>query len=538
MKQYNSIVLLLCACFLFKPGRAQTADVALHLQTDKKIYVSGESIALKCTVTPPAKQPEAVLLVDICGEGYSVSSYILKPQYNQYHGQISIPDSVQTGVYLLRAYIGNEEGIPTVMAQPITVINRFGNNSANELKKQKRDYQAINQLTFPEDSGESLKTYSKSNEYTAGKTVPFEIENDLEEVVGGLSFSVFKIDYEATTETTLPNNYPIFWPNINIKIYETYTIRGIIYDQTSQKPAPGQMVFLSVPDSIAQIKYDVTNQDGTFMFKLDDISQKEKIIIQTRDKSRAYNIRLFPSQLMPPETIPFYIPTEVENSEFVKLTVQRALLHSAYGKIHESKTESVYNDYPFYGYPEEHIIPEEFVPLENFKEIAWEILPTVKYKNTADSTFLKIWCPRLNTLLPNPMIMIDGVPISSPASVSSFNSGTIKWVDVQPDVRCYGRLMFEGLINIQTFNGDFSNVKIPRNALETKLDDFYATENDNTNKPFFRDVLFWEPYIESINKVYSVDVKCSDETGKYVAVAQAYNKKGELIRSVFQFEVK
>ena len=519
-------------------AKTTNPESALHLQTDKRIYVSGESVSLKCTVIPAVPNSEAVLFIDICGEGYRITSNLLKKHNNSYEGRLFIPDSVQTGIYLLRAYMGNSNGEAVVISQPLTVLNRFENNSINETKKQKANYLPLNQLTYAKNTSALLNVETEENNCKAGEKINFIVKNNLPNSVNGISFSVYKITDAAEPEKPITYNYLAFTPNNEIKIYENYTIRGIVLDQQNQQAVANQMVFLSTPDSIAQLKYNITMHDGTFMFKINELNQNNRIIIQTKDKSRKYTIQLYPSQLMPPATIPFYIPEENETSGFSKLAIQRALLHSAYNKSHTQELRKATHNYPFYGYCNNRVYPNEYVSLSNFNDIAWEILPLVKYRNNNNSIFLNIWNERINKLMTNPMILVDGVPISSHASISEFNSKTIKWVDVQPDIRCYGAVMFEGLINIQTYSGNFTDVAMPFNALITKPEEFYDDCKTNDSQPFFRDVLCWIPYLNPLQSTHSIPVTCSDEKGQYIAIAQTYTNQGQLIQTAITFNVK
>ena len=541
MKQHLiilSIALTLTTIFVSNVNAEEKKETCpLHLQTDKKLYVSGESISFKCVLSPAKLQTSSILFVDICGEGYLLSSYILKAENGCWNGEVSIPDSVQTGVYLLRAYLGNKQGNPLITSQPISILSRFGKNEKNEIRKIDASYQSLNQLNTLEPSGELLRTYAQTDHCLPGGSLKFWIENDLRECDGGISFSVFKVEDGEQSETNVPANYSAYTSNDEVKIYENYTVRGMIRSVETQEPVRNEIVYFSIPDSIAQIKYDFTDAEGIFRFHLNDYTPNQEVIIQTRGKSTSYNIKLYPSQLIPPKQIPFFIPTEVEKSEFAQLAIQRATLHKAYIEVKQEELPRAKYRYPFYGIAQSRVIPDKYVDLTDFKEIAWEILPLVKYRQIKDSTSLKIWSQELNIVLFNPMMLVDGVPVSSPASLNVLNSKSIKWIDIQPQIRCYGNMLFEGLINVQTYKGDFSEVELPLNAIETELEKFYNPKKDKQIQPLFRDVLYWDPYIDPSKKVYQIDVPCSYEKGKYIAIAQSFDDKGKLNRSVFQFEV-
>lgn len=518
-------------------AQALVSNSQLHLQTDKNIYVSGESIAFKCVLSSVNNEKNASLFIDLCGENFLLTSYILKANNEQWNGKVVIPDSLQTGVYLLRAYIGNDNGLPLITSQLINVLNRFGDNSNNEEKQKTPTYYPLYPPSYIDGSDKLLRVSANNKQYERNETVQISIENNLPDCVGGISLSVFKTSEQIPVVKSNMANYKVYTPSDEIKIYDQFTIRGAIFNQSDNSPAINETVYFSIPDSIAQIKYDFTNNNGIFKFVINNLSTHKNIIIQTQTKNTPYKIQLYPSHLLPPSKIPFYIPNEIIKSAAAQLDIQRATLHLAYTPEKSPTVPNIQTRYPFYGIAKSRVIPNKYVDLNDFKEIAWEILPLVKYRNTKDSVSLKLIDLDLNQIYSDPLILVDGVPISSPEKLNLLNSKMIKWIDIQPQIRCYGSLFLKGILNIQTYNGDFSDIDLPNNAIRTEVEKIYDQEQKEAEKPFFRDVLKWCPYIDSATKKEKINVLCSHETGTYIAVAQAFDAEGNLYRSVFQFEV-
>ena len=536
---YTNITLwLLCLSGTLLFGQ-ETKPHKLHLLTAKNLYVSGESIDFKCVISPGNPQNNTVLFVDICGEGYKIASSIIKEENMQWNGQISIPDSVQTGIYLLRAYMGSQEGKPLLTSKLVPVINRFGENTRNDAVQKNASYQPITFLDQPAETNTLISAFSNQKDCLANEKITFWIEHSLSTNSGGIALSIHKLNNDFSGKEMLTSEYnPPLFENDTIKIFETQTIRGIVYNETEHHPVENATVFLSVADSIPQIKYAFTDRNGIFKFNINDNLPGESVIIQTTEKIPGIKIKLYPTKLPPIENIPFYIPSQIINSPFAKLAVERAQLHKAYGEKQQKITAIAREQYPFYGIAPYRIYPGKYVDLNDFKEIAWEILPIVKYRISADTVTLKIWNSESKLFYTTPFLMVDGIPVASPASLNVLNSKAIHWIDIQPQNRCYGNLAFDGLINIQTYKGDFSNIELPDHAIKTKLENFQQTNIKKTEQPLFRDILCWQPVLDIEQKMHKIDVTCSYETGKYIAVAQAYDAKGKLYKSVFVFEVK
>lgn len=512
----------------------------LILQTNKKVYVSGEEVGFKCTLLQQNGHQNNILFVDICGEGYIVSSQFLKRENSHWSGRISLPDTMQTGVYLLRTYIGNSNGQPTIASEPLTVFNRFGNHDVNESRKLQPGYSALiqeNQVQQATDGELVLKANKQT--YSPKEEIELTIENNLENSVGGVSVSVFKTTGKAPAVKATSNEYPVYSPSDEVRIYSSLILSGRLSNQATNEPVTNETVILSIPDSIPNINYAYTNENGEFRFVLNNLYGQQDIIVQTINKQQDYNIKLFPVLLLPPNKIPFFIPAETEEDEFTRLAIQRATLHKAYGKTAITKQKATQQKIPFYGISTNRVYPSLYVPLDDFKEIAWEILPTVKYRADKDSTYLRIWNPQSKGFYFNPWTLVDGVPVYNNTSLNLLNSEKISWIEMQPQVRCYGDLFIEGLINIETRNGDFSDIPLPKNAVRKKIETFFDySAQPETDQPLFRDVLYWNPKLSSEKKVQQIKVESSYEQGNYAAIVQTVDALGKIHQSVFNFTVE
>lgn len=505
----------------------------LVLQTDKQSYISGENIAFKCTMTEHELIDNNILYVDICGEGYTITSQILLRLNSHWDGQITLPDTLQTGVYLLRAYIGNTEGIPTLTSQAVSVFNRFGNNEINELRKKI----SINEAYYPalDESLNSsmLKVNAAKSRYKTNESISFDIENNVSNNIGGVSLDIFKIEDFKNSKTK--KEIQAFTPNNKIKVYNRLFLRGKLTEKSSGEPVNNETMLLSVPDSIAYINYAHTDSLGEFKFLLNDFYGLQDMIIQTIDKKKNYNIEIYPILLAAPTKIPFYVPVEVEESEFVKLAVTRATIHKAYGKPAISKPGMVVSKFPFYGKTEVKVYPSEYVDLDDFEEIAWEILPMVKYRREQGVTSVRLWAPENKTFYGNPWLLVDGIPVFNAENLNVLDSKKIDWIELQPQIRCYGDLLIEGVLAIGTYNRNFTDVALPKNAVRMQVNTYYDNNTNSTiERPLFSDILYWNPTL----KEKQVTVKTSSEKGTYAAVLQTVDSQGKPQRSIFNFTVE
>ncbi|HKM92892.1 MAG TPA: hypothetical protein VJY41_04485 [Prolixibacteraceae bacterium] len=536
--KYFLIIISTMLAMAFSNELKAGPQTQLHLQTDKQIYVSGENIAFKCVKVKPTESEISILYIDICGEGYTINQVIFAHQNNHWNGEITIPDSVESGIYLLRAYTGNQQGEVKLTTKLLTILNRFGNNQCNQNRKEKFNYQALNQMGLViSNESNQLKISASKHIFKPNDRVSLQIENKTNNLPEGAILSVFKIDTSSIhqKEGSITNAYT---QNSNIKIFNKLTLCGTIIETNSKQAVDNETVLFSIPDSVPNLNYAYTNEHGEFRFQFSNYLSDQDAIIQTLTKNKAYTIWLNPIFLLPPSEIPYYISPDVENNDFSKLAISRATMHKIYGAQQASKVEKVIEKYPFYGYTQRRIYPEIYVNLNDFAEIAWEILPILKYRVAKDTTYLRIWDQTQKIYFNNPMMLIDGVPIFNPAEINVLHSELIQWIEIQPQSRCYGDVSIDGLVSIKTRKGNFRNIGLPLNAIRVSIETISEnTTKPSSSKPMFSDVLFWDPSIE-IGNAAKIEFECSMETGSYVALLQSFDLEGQLHQTTFQFEIE
>ena len=502
------------------------------------MYVAGEEISFSCNLIMPGSYANSILFVDICGEGYLISAQLLKPLYGNWQGQITLPDTLQTGVYLLRAYVGNPNGEPVISAKPLCVFNRFMNNQTNNLQKEKTGYIPIDMRGYPKPvNSDGLEIKANKTVVNTNQKIEFTLNNHLKETQGTISLSVFKANEQSTTIPEV--QFTPFTASSLVRIYNYFVLAGKLTNAETGEVVPDETILLSIPDSIPNINYAYTNDNGEFRFVLDNLYGEQDIIIQTLNKKIECNINLYPVLLLPPKRIPYYILDDVEQSEFVQLAIKRATINQVFATAKADSIKQRQKKIPFYGTTHNRVYPYQFVPLVDFAEIAWEILPTVRYKNSKDSTYLTIWNPNNKGFFNTPWVLVDGIPVYDLSQINPLNSEKISWVDIQAETRCYGEILMKGLIDIQTKNGNYTDLELPVNSVRTTIETFYdPTLQPVQDEPVFNDVLYWNPHIGRKKGTIQIDVQTSNEKGSYVAVAQTCDPKGKIYRSVIKFNVE
>jgi hypothetical protein len=458
-----------------------------------------------------------------------------------------IPDSLETGIYLFRAYTGNYDGSPEMVTKLITVINPFGNNKTNEERKQHSDYKPLDLIhEIPANAGSSLKIYSAASECGTNKTIDLFLESKTDQHESGISLSVYKVPSDENSAGVIVDpESEVLNPGFGaVKIFNKLTLSGKVVDKLTKEPAINEVVLFSVPDSIPQINYARTDSNGVFLFEVDDYYGRQDVIVQTLSKQREMEIVLYPNLLEPPVKIPFYLTADVEKNEFVALALKRSMFGKAYNMGETKVTKRASYKYPFYGTTTNVVIPDHYIELDNFEEIVKELLPLIRLKKERNFASVKVYDPETFQLFENPWVIVDGVPLFDIRPVFPLNSPKVRKIETLTQGRCYGGLFIEGALSVFTKEGNYSTLSLPKNAVRKPFNTFqyrseYPTqlEHKELRAPDFRDVLLWQPAIEPFSGTFRQTLQSSYEKGNYIAVAQTIDDEGNIQRSVFKFSV-
>lgn len=545
-----ALVLLLISGFFKNANAELSPEVTLfQLQFNKNIFVSGEKIWFKNSIVAGHEtEHQTILYADLCSEGQIINSCIVQRNNNHWQSDLLIPDSLSTGVYLFRAYTGNYNGKPEMVSRLVTVINRFGNNKTNESRKLEPGYMSFYNINvLPADLGSEIKLTTTKNRVAPNSSVVFTLNANPDKYISGVSLSVYKVPEEniLSNAEVQPEKKVISSVADQVKIYNTLTLSGIVTNSQTNEPVVGEVVLFSVPDTVPQINYAVTDSKGEFIFNVDGYYGRQDVIIQTLSKDSVYQIKVYPNLLTPPLKIPFYVPSEVEQSEFVKMAVDRQLLAKAYTGESNEVVKKPQFKYPFYGQTDIVTIPSRYIDLVDFEEISKEILPLCRIRKEKNSASLRLYDPDKLSFLESPWVIVDGVPVFDVKLLFPLNSPAIEKIVTQKQIRCYGALYIEGALSVFTTKGGYTDMPLPVNAVRLFFDTFrYPQEfkkykvEPNSALPDFRDVLIWEPMLDCQSATSSHTVSTSYEKGIYVAVAEGIGRDGEVQRTVLKFIVK
>jgi hypothetical protein len=314
-------------------------------------------------------------------------------------------------------------------------------------------------------------------------------------------------------------------------------------------------VLLSCIDSVANLQYAVTNARGIFQFLLSDYYSDRELFITVLKNSETptYTIKVIDDfKIESPANLNLSSLNwqfddyffNAQNLVFINKTYNT----DARTKIQESKNIDFLSP-KFHHTKVKTIIPAEYEPLNDFLEIAVELLPHVKiikdktgYNAFVYNSFLNRYYVR------PPAIFLDGVFVDNIEKIIGLGTDKISKIEIIDEERAFGDLIFGGLISIFSKTNAMDKSKTESSSLRifnpSEHKGFVSTAINSdfiTSKhiPLFKPLLYWNADLNlHKNKENEISFYTSDLTGSFTIRVEGITENGSIVSSSKIFSVE
>ncbi len=525
------------------------------MHTDRVYYISGDAIIFDIFLyhgfIDKTNQVPDVYIDLLTQNNKWISGVIAKQTDGSASGVLAIPDSLKSGSYLLRAYLRYPYKDNKAFIQKIYIENRFNQSqselysppSFNELPKEKQSIIDLEKDSFTNRELVRLAFKQQTNPITGVITVTNKQQWLAKQDLG---YTYATID----SSVCVPEN---------INQYTGIVFCGRVIDARNQLPVQNAVVLISTEDSVVRLDYQFTNSNGEFQFHLYDCYNIQK---------RFFNVFSYPD-LVPLPTAMVIIDSPFDKPMESKLTgnnpiipaidsteIDKSTINKAYGLqplVFDKNPDRPLKNFEFHllGDNVKNVKIDDFITLNSFTEISKEILPLVKIKSTKKGNSIHVIgeLGNMHFVTDNPLVLIDGVPLTKIDYVLDWGSTKIKNVTVQNKQRYYGDLFLKnGIICIWTRKMDFWDQNSISGTFRYNLSTFQHTlsfsgpdyANSKTSSlPDFRQLIFWKSAIhtnESANP--NITFYTSDEKGEFVIEFFGIDSKGNAVYDTTTYFVK
>lgn len=512
------MVELTCCCIFSQASGRET----VYLHTDRRTYIAGETVLYKLYVLNATTNKRSEIshigyIVLRAGNLNPVIKIGVKVEAGIADGFFVLPDTLTSGVYQLVAFtnVMKNQGKQFFFHKEIVVANRYDKDLNLKLSKPA----LINTDTTCESNLESGITTDKP-EYGIRQKVKVTLGriNQLANVsVSVFEESVMRTEDKSMAETlkrstVKPDNYsgqPDYLFERNGKV-----LSGRVIDEVTQKYIPSATVLLSCIDSVPDLQYAYTNSNGTFQILLSEYYSGKELFLTIKDVPPGKHWKIVGDDqfaLNDDNWETAHLQMNDKAREFIAKCQHIVYINKVYKLnpvVNEKNIESNIPVCPqVYYCPVKTVTLSDFVSLNDFSEIIVELFPLIKVNKDNGNSTLKV----MNTTTyqyseQGPAVFLDGVYVDDINKIIGLGSDKIRKIDVIYAERTFGDLVFQGIISINTKSTEIAKTKPASYSLRLKnnliqsgksiIQDDQSSILLNGNKPFFKQLLYWNPEIE------------------------------------------
>ena len=555
------VLLMLLPAFLTAPAPAAEAAAGevLALHTDRRMYVSGETIWFSIyTAGREPGQPPSGSLVAYVELINPWNRPVVQARFGlpggKGSGQMLIPDTLSSGIYMLRAYTGYmKNSLPdNCFISEIEIFNPGGSDEyfRPELsEKPDSDIREIKQtgafVTTDSVIGRRKLVTAKIKTQGSGWGKPASLSISV--VPAGTSALPPAMGIKADRENT----------SGEFRFESTgHYLSGSVRYRDSGTADSSRFLYASVRGKTAEFYHARIRPDGRFDLLLPADSHERILIIQPGNAGS--NVVMEIDTPFPP-LLPQLNCVRDTMTDFQMNTFSGLSFNFQAGKIYGT---AVYRDTPenngngtkkprFYGIPEMEVYLDDYVSLPVMQEVFFELLPGIILRNRDSGYELKITNPLTGKYYEEPpLVMIDGVIINDLNILAGFDPEKVEKTEVVMTPYLTGDLILHGIVNVITREGDFGDIImqdyaaiLPYRSVEAPKVFVHPVDQEPAGSrdriPDLRNTLFWEPALKTDSRGEAeVAFRTTDQPGLYEISVCGVSEEGEWIwaKEVFRVE--
>jgi hypothetical protein len=546
----SAFTILFTVFFQLAQSQELHRNSQLFIFPDREFCVSGDTVRFDVAVNYNDQGKSNIVHVQLTDiNSRLISSVVMRIKEKMAEGFIYVPDSLATGVYFLSAFFYGQSTMAgeIIHQKSLFVYNRFQKDiEAIAVPVQKtEDYRKTEPL---------IKIMPGKRRYAPRSKVVADI--DFREVD---SIHIQQVIIKAVLADSLAGIYGgNFWgrskpAHPSVPVFDEkdgLVISGSVLIKKTEQPPDKALVFLSLVNDSMYLDYCVPDSKGYFSFFIKNAQGSGEIILKAiSEKQEEMAIQLEQSPLAIKDLYErVLVSLDFRQKKFIEKTVDGAWLTKLFVPPHFSRPPR-FNmpprySLPFYGEPYKVVDPDEYYDLDDFQQIARELLPGVRYRaRNNEVTFRLLQYSKGIYFEDEPFRLINGVPVFNNRLLSSLGTVDIDYIEYVTEDRLFGDIRFPGVLAVY--------LKEPYYALNRQPDvlnaELYLLQTESSysynnpeihlrNIPDFRKVYFRQRVKTSSS--HRIEFYLSDVKGKVEISVEGITSDGKIFKIYETVEVK
>jgi hypothetical protein len=568
----------ICAVALSQPYSGETLKSGtknenVYVSLSSQIFVTGEELRYCARVLDASSfrlsNDSKILYFELTDyTGRPVLTWQNRIENGMAYSSYRLPDTLNTGCYRLKAYTNwmRNDQYSSGFTIPL-VIYKISDTGIRYLPKllKETEIQTIG-VHKPEELSQSLTEHVniqvEGKSYGKREKVPFTVT--LQGMTPGDTAYV-SVSIGLSPPTGIIQATSQAWPGDQPETTETagkfckhllenrgFILSGKLLHLTTMQPISNGLVVMQAVDSIPMLQYCYTDVNGCFGFLVEKKDEQKELVLQLLSNLIAPNDLLWQPDPKNDVTI---TPSPIDSvalkpacESFLEKMKDIQLVNAIYHKKKDMDTSFVCKPStvrPFFYSSDHTIYPSDYEDLENFSEIALNILPEVRFREKNKKYFVQVLDVESRVMMePGQWVILNGVLFNDLDYIQTLNTSSIRSINVVSHRLMYGDMTFNGLVSIQTYDG-----KVPETTLQSKAFLYRCAVIHNSNKeesidaasnlPDFRKNLLWKPDVRiTANGHVPFELITSDLSGTYMIEVTGFTKSGKPLSAYFPIDIR
>lgn len=334
---------------------------------------------------------------------------------------------------------------------------------------------------------------------------------------------------------------------------EGQVVTGLITNRKNGSVAEGVVAFISMPGEDHPFHIATSDYNGMIRYSFRNIYKNNVIVLQPALKKDSDNridiMNIWSDRYSSVPVRPLSL-SKMEQKELLNRSVNNQIENTfAVEKKHLNPV--IYTDSSsFYGQPDKVYFLDQYVRYQTMEEVLREFVNDVRVRRDGDKFNLRVKNSHTDLYYEGmPLMLVDGIPVDA-SVILGLNPLQINKIELIAHQYYIGSFVFDGVINVKSYNGEFGATQIDPNATVMEYEavqmqrEFYspsyAGENARQSRmPDYRNVLYWSPRIFTNNEGKSrFSFFTSDTPGKFVVCIQGITADGIPGSTITSFEVR
>jgi len=483
------------------------------------------------------------------------------------NGSFNIPNTTASGNYKLIAYTEwmRNEGTDYFFKGTISIINTIQKNQGFNVKSTVKSKmpivassQANSTLNDIKEVKDQFKLVLKQQEYAKRQKVQLNVEGlDKSALLGNYSVSVRKVNTFKKGVKPTSKTYVFNYPNNTIAPkskahflpeFKGDLLKGIVLHKETGIPVSNVRIALSVPNKKFKFRFATTDKKGVFEFMFKTAHEDSEAVVQILDvKKEMYKLVMVDQESLKYEGLTF---NEIEitpkgKEELLAYNIQNQIEKSYATSKQKTKLKTLTDD--LFNKSSTYLL-DDYNRFATVKETVIEIVKSVRIINrNGKYKFFVRNSDRFDEVKELPLVIMDGVFIQNHDEIMDFNASKVKSISVVREKYVYESYIFQGIIFIETFKGDYKNDEISDYMKNVQFDvpsnnnGFYKQQYLDASFdriPDYRRQLAWLPMLNLQAEENKVDFYTSDIVGDFEISLEGFTQKGIPVSLKEFFSVK